>query len=201
MRPHSTNSKPELLAKRSSFYSIPISYAPSYLFPSSVNARISAKNWHAVEIFVCPAGKFSDPIRSRRKCPHGGFRTTGRGAKSAQPRAGGSQDFVIGGYTVGGSTFDALGFGYYEGKSQCMLRKLIPDSLQSSRRIDEKLQRTRKQRMPVRESSRVKTRAAGPTAHCRQNERDKPVVVGEFEFLEWLWIIIAVCRTKGGPEG
>ena len=26
------------------------------------------------------------------------------------------QDFVIGGYTVGGSTFDAIVFGYYEGK-------------------------------------------------------------------------------------
>jgi hypothetical protein len=25
------------------------------------------------------------------------------------------QDFVIGGYTIGGKTFDALVFGYYEG--------------------------------------------------------------------------------------
>jgi bifunctional non-homologous end joining protein LigD len=28
-----------------------------------------------------------------------------------------AQDFVIGGYTTGGSTFDALIFGYYEGKN------------------------------------------------------------------------------------
>jgi len=27
------------------------------------------------------------------------------------------QEFVIGGYTVGGRTFDALVFGYYEGKT------------------------------------------------------------------------------------
>ena len=27
------------------------------------------------------------------------------------------QEFVIGGYTVGGTTFDALVFGYYEGKN------------------------------------------------------------------------------------
>ena len=27
------------------------------------------------------------------------------------------QEFVIGGYTIGGRTFDALVFGYYEGKN------------------------------------------------------------------------------------
>jgi len=34
------------------------------------------------------------------------------------------QEFVIGGYTVGGRTFDALVFGYYEGKTLLFAQKL-----------------------------------------------------------------------------
>ena len=33
----------------------------------------------------------------------------------AEMRINQGQEFVIGGYTVGGKTFDALTFGYYEG--------------------------------------------------------------------------------------
>ena len=45
------------------------------------------------------------------------------------------QEFVIGGYTVGGRTFDALVFGYYEGKTLLFAAKtrdgLLPPSERS----------------------------------------------------------------------
>ena len=99
------------------------------------------------------------------------------------------QEFVIGGYTVGGNTFDALVFGYYEGKKllyaartrngftpasrEALLKKFRP--LETADCPFTNLPETKKGRW-----------GQGLTAEKMKDCRwVKPVLVGQFEFLEW----------------
>ena len=52
-------------------------------------------------------------VAKRRDSPYEAGKRSGAWQKM---RINQGQEFVIGGYTVGGRTFDALVFGYYEGK-------------------------------------------------------------------------------------
>jgi hypothetical protein len=54
-------------------------------------------------------------LRSQRSCKASRYEAGERSGTWQKMRVNGRQEFVIGGYTVGGRTFDALVFGYYEG--------------------------------------------------------------------------------------
>jgi ATP-dependent DNA ligase len=104
-------------------------------------------------------------------------------------RINAGQEFVIGGYTVGTSTFDALVFGYYEDDKLiyaartrngftpatrvALLKKLKPLEIKTCPFAN----------LPEKKSGRW---GAGLTAakmvDCRWV---KPVLVGQFEFVEW----------------
>jgi DNA ligase D-like protein (predicted ligase) len=104
-------------------------------------------------------------------------------------RVNAGQNFVIGGYTVGGSTFDALIFGYYEGKDliyvartrsgftpglrEELMRRFRPLEIAHCPFVN--LPETRPGRWGV-----------GLTAEKMQDCRWlKPIIVGQFEFVEW----------------
>jgi ATP-dependent DNA ligase len=73
------------------------------------------------------------------------------------------QEFVIGGYTVGTKTFDALIFGYYEGESTD-LRGAHAERLHlgSAGAIVQEVPSARNRRMSVRESARSEKWSMGP---------------------------------------
>jgi bifunctional non-homologous end joining protein LigD len=99
------------------------------------------------------------------------------------------QEFVIGGYTIGGSTFDALVFGYYAGKDLIYVARTRNGLTPKSR--SELMKRLRPLEtdkcpfvnLPEERSGRW---GAGLTAakmvDCRWL---KPLLVGQFEFVEW----------------
>ena len=95
------------------------------------------------------------------------------------------QEFVIGGYTVGRKTFDALVFGYYEGDRliyAARTRNVVRAQLMKKFRGLE----TREcpfANLPEKKSGRW---GVGLTAAKMKDCRWlKPVLVGQFEFLEW----------------
>lgn len=99
------------------------------------------------------------------------------------------QEFVIGGYTLGGPTFDALVFGYYEGKQllyAARTRNGFTPALRAS--LFKKLRVIETPdcpfvNLPERKSGRW---GQGLTAEKMKECRwVKPVLVGQFEFLEW----------------
>ena len=101
------------------------------------------------------------------------------------------QEFVIGGYTVGTKTFDALIFGYYE-KRPADLRGAHAQRVHAGRRAQQlftSVPRPRDRRTarspicPRRSSGRWgQGLTKAKMADCRWL---KPVLVGQFEFLEW----------------
>ena len=99
------------------------------------------------------------------------------------------QEFVIGGYTVGGRTFDALVFGYYEG-SRLMYVARTRNGFTPALR-EELMRRFHAleistcpfANLPEKRSGRW---GQGLTAAKMQDCRWlKPVLVGQFEFREW----------------
>jgi DNA ligase D-like protein (predicted ligase) len=99
------------------------------------------------------------------------------------------QEFVIGGYTRGTSTFDALVFGYYEGKDLVYVSRTRAGFTPASRAAlfrkfkGLKIDRCPFVNLPEEKSGRWGqglTRAK--MAECVWLE---PVLVGQFEFLEW----------------
>jgi bifunctional non-homologous end joining protein LigD len=100
-----------------------------------------------------------------------------------------SQDFVIGGYTVGGNPFDALGFGYYEGERLMYAARTHAGFIPALRVAPMK----RFQGLEIKEcpfanlpESKEGRWGQGLTAAKMKDCRWlKPVLVGEFEFLEW----------------
>jgi bifunctional non-homologous end joining protein LigD len=100
-----------------------------------------------------------------------------------------SQDFVIGGYTIGGSTFDALVFGYYEGERLIYVartRNSFTPSLRSAlmkRFRGLEIAQCPFANLPESHSGRW---GQGLTAEKMKECRWlKPVLVAEIEFLEW----------------
>ncbi|MBN9657079.1 MAG: non-homologous end-joining DNA ligase [Acidobacteria bacterium] len=99
------------------------------------------------------------------------------------------QEFVIGGYTVGGSTFDALVFGYYEGGKlmyAARTRNGFTPGLRAElmKRFAPLETRTCPfANLPEKKAGRW---GAGLTAAKMEDCRWlKPLLVGQFEFVEW----------------
>jgi len=104
-------------------------------------------------------------------------------------RVNAGQNFVIGGYTVGGATFDALIFGYYDGKDLIYVARTRSGF---TRGLREELMRRFRQleisdcpfvNLPETRSGRW---GIGLTAAKMRDCRWlKPILVGQFEFVEW----------------
>ena len=100
------------------------------------------------------------------------------------------QEFVIGGYTIGGVTFDALVFGYYEG-DKLIYAARTRNGFTPALRADlmKKFQQLEIAECPFANLPEKKAGrwGAGLTAakmvDCRWV---KPVLVGQFEFVEWM---------------
>ena len=99
------------------------------------------------------------------------------------------RDFVIGGYTVGGATFDALIFGYYEGKKLIYVartRNGFTPALRAG--LMKRLRALEKAECPFSNLPESKSGrwGQGLTAEKMKECRwIKPQLVGRFEFLEW----------------
>jgi bifunctional non-homologous end joining protein LigD len=99
------------------------------------------------------------------------------------------QEFVIGGYTIGGSTFDALIFGYYEGDRLIYVArtrngftpKLRAELMKQFRSLE--ISGCPFANLPEKKSGRW---GAGLTAEKMDDCMwVTPVLVGQFEFVEW----------------
>jgi len=99
------------------------------------------------------------------------------------------QEFVIGGYTVGGRTFDALVFGYYEGRDLLFASKTrngftppLREALMRKFRGLEQVDCPFSNLPEKREGRWGQGITAAKMKECRWL---KPVLVGQFEFTEW----------------
>jgi ATP-dependent DNA ligase len=99
------------------------------------------------------------------------------------------QEFVIGGYTLGTKTFDALVFGYYEGKKLIYAARTRNGFTPATRAfLSRKFKALETTECPFANLPEPRSGrwGAGLTkakmAECRWL---KPVLVGQFEFLEW----------------
>ena len=99
------------------------------------------------------------------------------------------QEFVIGGYTVGGTTFDALIFGYYqEGKLIYAARTRNGFTPSARASLIKRFRALETAECPFANLPEDKSGrwgaglTAAKMADCRWL---KPVLVGQFEFLEW----------------
>jgi bifunctional non-homologous end joining protein LigD len=99
------------------------------------------------------------------------------------------QAFVIGGYTVGGTTFDSLIFGYYEGKNLIYAARtrngftpaLRADLMNKIRPLETPA--CPFSNLPEARAGRWSARlTAAKMADCRW---PKPVLIGQFEYVEW----------------
>jgi bifunctional non-homologous end joining protein LigD len=81
------------------------------------------------------------------------------------------QEFVIGGYTVGGSTFDALVFGYYD-ERQTDLRRPDAQRLHAGRTptVVHEVPRPGDRAVPLREPARSEERPVGCRPHRGEDE-------------------------------
>jgi DNA ligase D-like protein (predicted ligase) len=100
-----------------------------------------------------------------------------------------AQEFVIGGYTVGTKTFDALIFGYYEGDRLIYAARTRNGFTPAMRaRLFEKFRRLQIPECPFANLPEARSGRWGQgltkakMAECRWL---KPQLVGQFEFLEW----------------
>jgi bifunctional non-homologous end joining protein LigD len=104
-------------------------------------------------------------------------------------RVNAGQEFVIGGYTVGGPAFDALVFGYYNGPDLMYVsrtRNGFPPSLRM-----QLMQKFRTLEIPDCPFANLPEKRAGrwgqglTAAKMKDCRWLKPVLVGQFEFREW----------------
>jgi DNA ligase D-like protein (predicted ligase) len=99
------------------------------------------------------------------------------------------QEFVIGGYTVGGRTFDALVFGYYEGDRLLYVartRNGFTPALRS--RLMDRFRGLGVEKCPfanLPEARRGRWGQGLTAAKMEECRWLKPEVVGQFEFAEW----------------
>ena len=99
------------------------------------------------------------------------------------------QEFVIGGYTVGGATFDALVFGYYA-RAQLLYAARTRNGFTPGLRtaLFKKLRSLEIADCPFANLPEKKTGRWGQgltTEKMKECRWVKPVLVGQFEFLEW----------------
>jgi ATP-dependent DNA ligase len=99
------------------------------------------------------------------------------------------QEFVIGGYTIGGVTFDALVFGYYEGEKLIYAARtrngftptLRADLMKRFKKLE--INDCPFTNLPEKKAGRWGAGlTAAKMADCRWLN---PVLVGQFEFVEW----------------
>ena len=99
------------------------------------------------------------------------------------------QEFVIGGYTVGSKTFDALIFGYYQGDRLIYAARTRNGFTPVVRtELMEKFRALETKECPFADLPQAKSGrwGAGLTAAKMKDCRWlKPTLVGQFEFLEW----------------
>jgi bifunctional non-homologous end joining protein LigD len=113
----------------------------------------------------------------------------GRSGAWRKMRINQGQEFVIGGYTVGGSTFDALIYGYYEGERLIYAARTRNGfTPQLRRELMKKLRPLETKACPFTNLPEAKSGrwgeglTAAKMAVCRWLE---PLLVGQFEFVEW----------------
>jgi bifunctional non-homologous end joining protein LigD len=75
------------------------------------------------------------------------------------------QEFVIGGYTLGTKTFDAIVFGYYEGKKLMYVTRTRNGFTPATRRSFQEVRRAGDPGLPVCESAGGKRWQVGTGAH------------------------------------
>ncbi len=99
------------------------------------------------------------------------------------------QEFVIGGYTRGTNTFDALIFGYYEGRELIYVARTRSGFTPATRaQLFKKFKRFEIDDCPFVNLPEEKSGRWGQgltKAKMAQCQWLKPVLVGQFEFLEW----------------
>jgi bifunctional non-homologous end joining protein LigD len=99
------------------------------------------------------------------------------------------QEFVIGGYTLSGSSFDALIFGYYrDGKLQYVARTRNGFTPLTRQQIFRRLKPLEIQQCPfanLPEATPGRWGAGLTAAKMKKCRWVKPVLVGHFEFTEW----------------
>jgi bifunctional non-homologous end joining protein LigD len=99
------------------------------------------------------------------------------------------QEFVIGGYTVGGRTFDALVFGYYEGKDLIFASKtrngFTPPLREAIMRKFKGLEQVDCPFCNLPEKREGRWGQGITAAKMKDCRWLKPVLVGQFEFTEW----------------
>ena len=99
------------------------------------------------------------------------------------------QAFVIGGYTVGSGTFDALIVGYYEGDRLVYAARTRNGFTPAVRqKLFEKLRPLETPECPFTNLPEAKSGRWGQgltAAKMKECRWVKPVLVGQFEFLEW----------------
>jgi len=99
------------------------------------------------------------------------------------------QEFVIGGYTIGGSTFDALIFGYYEGGRLIYAARTRAGFTPAVRA--ELMKRFRRLARPLCPFANLPEKSSGrwgqglTAAKMKECRWLEPALVGQFEFLEW----------------
>ena len=117
------------------------------------------------------------------------YETGQRSGAWRKMRVNQGQEFVIGGYTIGGRTFDALIFGYYQDEKLLFAAKtrngFTPAVRETLMRRFSGLEQAHCPfaDLPAKRAGRW---AQGITAEKMKDCRWlKPVLVGQFEFLEW----------------
>jgi bifunctional non-homologous end joining protein LigD len=125
-------------------------------------------------------------VAKRADSPYESGLRTGKWQKMRLNRG---QEFVIGGYTVGGTTFDALVFGYYEGQKLIYVAR-TRNGFTPALRVElmKKLRPLQISECPFANLPEKKKGrwGQGLTAEKMKECRwAKPVLVGQFEFLEW----------------
>jgi bifunctional non-homologous end joining protein LigD len=107
----------------------------------------------------------------------------------AKMRVNEGQEFVIGGYTVGGRAFDALVFGYYEGADLIYVARTRNGFTPAGR--DQLMKNFRGLETPKCPFANLPEARSGrwgqglTAAKMKDCRWLKPVLVGQFEFREW----------------
>jgi len=107
----------------------------------------------------------------------------------AKMRVNQTQEFVIGGYTVGGSTFDAIVFGYFEGPRLIYAARTRNGITPSSRDgLFRKFKGLENPKCPFVNLPEARSGRWGEGLTAEKMQSCvwlRPVLIGRFEFLEW----------------
>jgi ATP-dependent DNA ligase len=100
-----------------------------------------------------------------------------------------AQEFVIGGYTLGGRHFDALIFGYWEGdRLMCAARTRSGFTPAVREQLHQRFRGLETPECPFANLPEARAERWGEgltAAKIKQCQRLKPVLIGQFEFVEW----------------